>query len=116
MKKRQDILSTLLWELIWPVKDRLVMEIGLNLPSNPQIVMAVLRRRDANNQIPNYEDLSSLGKEFKRKKLSKSLMILGEHEEHVNHLMNDAVIQCFNKYERFINAIHISDQNNFSNE
>jgi len=113
-KRRQDLLSMSILSFIWPQKDRYSLEIPLTNPNIPAI-FALVRRKHIKQHMQNYLDIESLAVKRPCEGLNDNLAILSEHDEIIPTIMDERVLKMFNKFERYIQMVHLTDQKMFSN-
>lgn len=68
-----------MYGLLFPEKDRIIMEIPIDMATPINIVFAVIRKKDAKKMIDRYADLNQFGEKMLVSKLNKKLLVLGEH-------------------------------------
>jgi hypothetical protein len=111
--RRHDLLSVI-QKLLKPVNDQIVIKATLNADSIDNFVMCVATKKSAAKLVKEYPDLSTFCPERKSvEKLglnSDKFVIMNEISEVASNVFDKTVVNLFNKYEDYLEYIHISDQ------
>ena len=94
--------------LIWPVKDKMTIEIPLKNVVHPT-VFAILRKGTSKTVRNNYPDLKAFTSQRNSDVLPSPFCILAENDEIGKAILDNKVRTIFQRLERFIEMIHISD-------
>ncbi|CDW86415.1 UNKNOWN [Stylonychia lemnae] len=132
LKKRQCLFTTLGFEIIWPKKDQVIVEIPISVGEYPlgdgssttkiPIEFVMCRTRDIknfHNQFPYIKKFIAplLAKSYQPEKQdSNTLVIYGESTEAVNHIIDQQIGDILSRNGAGnIAEIHITDQKVYSN-
>jgi hypothetical protein len=103
-----------LFNLIWPEKDRVSYDIPLDCEGKDiKLCFAILRKRLVKSNLETYEDLKLLCKKYKVENLNTKLNVFCDQTEFFNHFFDKQTLAFLNKYQKYIEEIHISDQQTF---
>lgn len=108
-KKRQDLLSMFIFNLIWPERDRLRVDIVIDTPVAQPFVFAVTKRRGAKDIQSNNNDVKNFCRRMPHAELEKSYAVFGETEETSSFVLTNAVVSTLKKNENVVESIIISD-------
>jgi len=106
-KKRQDLLSMFIFNLIWPERDRIRVDIVID--NAVPFVFAVSKRREAKNISTNNNDVKNFCRRMPNAELEKQFAVFAETEESANYVLTNAVISALKKNDNVIESIIISD-------
>lgn len=111
MRKRQDLLSSSLMQLVMPERDKMIAEIPIRPVESLPLVFAVCRKTAAKTFRLNSEDLKSLTAVRKYDELSPSYCVLAENDETVRALLTSKVLTVLHSLPpSCIDNFLISDQ------
>jgi len=100
----------IIFNLIWPEKDRISIEIPIDLPVPLPLVFSVVRKKEAKAIHSNYPDFKNFCRKMIFEELSSSYVVLGENEETVEYILNSAVTSTLKKYDNLIQMLSFTDQ------
>mmetsp|Transcript_8631 Transcript_8631/g.14602 ORF Transcript_8631/g.14602 Transcript_8631/m.14602 type:complete len:269 (+) Transcript_8631:380-1186(+) len=124
LRKRHCLFTTLLFDLTSQTEDLVQFNIPLNLPKNMPLEFLVCRRKDLKGRVSKLTNPGNFIKNPNSKhfKLSEaeassknSLMVLAEHDEISNNLIDQEVGLVLAKYGSLINLIHVTDLKQYNN-
>lgn len=91
MRKRQDLISLFLYELIWPEKDMITIDIPVitNIP----VVFLLSLKKKMKGYIEKHLDIQMLTGSFEIKNLNASYEILGESADTIDQLFDGYAVK-----------------------
>ncbi|EAR94967.2 transmembrane protein, putative (macronuclear) [Tetrahymena thermophila SB210] len=113
-RKRQDIITNWFFNLIWPEKDRITIDMPLYDQKEP-ICAAVLRKKDLKTARENYLDLKGLVQKIDTDILDDNHLVLLAGDNYIaNTLFDDSTLKLLEQNQKYISLIHITDCQVFS--
>ena len=126
LKHRHCLFTTCCYDILWPGKDIVTVEIPINVPeyslsdgtvtNNIPLDLIICRKRDMKNLFSAYTYMKNFVSPIQPKSFktditsSNSLIVLGESEESVNFMIDSTVGQILTEIgEEHIQEIHITD-------
>jgi hypothetical protein len=110
LKRRQDLLTMLFFSIIWPEKDRISIEIPVELAAPLPVVFAVVRAKEAKTVYGNNSDLKALCKKIAFPDLEGQYIAFGENTEAAEYLLTAPVVSLLKKNDSIIQMIQVTDQ------
>ena len=114
MRKRQDLLYSYVYELIYPEKDLIIVDIPVKL--DLPLIWALIGKKKTKSMIETTPDLAKLTKAYEIKNLSQNYNLLGESAESIDYLIDNHVVKKVNDFSQLIQYIHYTDQKLFSEQ
>lgn len=90
LNRRDDFVQMAFLNLVWPVKDKMTLELPLKNINHP-IVFAIVRRAQAKTIRSTYADLKAFTRQFTSDLLPPAFVILGENEEVGSYILDKNV-------------------------
>jgi len=109
LKRRHDLFSMAIVNLIWPQKDRLRLEIPIDTVNNLPFLFAVAKRKEAKFVHDNYPDINYFCNKMTHDELDREYVVLGEDEEVSEYILTSSVIVALKKYDNIIEMISFTD-------
>uniref|UniRef100_A0A0N5CAU4 PAT complex subunit CCDC47 n=1 Tax=Strongyloides papillosus TaxID=174720 RepID=A0A0N5CAU4_STREA len=110
--KRQDLIG-IVQNIIGPKSDKVIMRTDLIKGEIEPIIFCIGNKKSVAKQVKESEDLSAFTSDRKNADkfgLSRNFAIYTELNEVILSLMDTYINECFKKYEKYIDYIHVSDQ------
>lgn len=114
MKKRQDLLYSLVYEAIYPEKDIITIDIPVKI--DHPIVLALVNRKKVAKTVEANIDIAKLAGSFEVKNLHQDFEVLGESSETVDFIVDNNVCRKIAELGPLIQSIHYTDQKFFSEQ
>lgn len=113
-KRRQDVILGGLFTLIWPEKDRLIFDIPIDVDLPLEILLCKSKNvKKTQQEMPNINQFVA---PVKNDKLAKvGLSVLAESKETSEIVFTNKYISAFEKYEKYLEFLHITDQRVYTN-
>mmetsp|Transcript_38504 Transcript_38504/g.28350 ORF Transcript_38504/g.28350 Transcript_38504/m.28350 type:complete len:403 (+) Transcript_38504:10-1218(+) len=132
LRKRHCLFTSCCFDLVWPSKDLVTIDIPISVPeyslqdgSTTNLIpldMVICRKRDMKAMYSNFSYMKNFLAPLQAKNLkqdlssSNSLVVLGESEESVNHMIDGQIGQVLSEIgEEHIQSVHITDQKLYNN-
>lgn len=113
-KKRQDVVTGSLFGLLWPEKDRLIVDIPIDVDLPLEILVCRKQNvRRTQQEMPNINQLIAPMKVDRFN--NTNIAVLAESGETVDIVINKRFSNAFEKYEKFLEFLHITDQRVYTN-
>jgi len=109
LKKRQDLITMAIFNLIWPERDRISIEIPLDISYSIPVQFGVVRRKDAKTVHANNPDFKGLCRKITIDELSQ-YTILAESEENISNILTPPIMSILKKHDQLIQMLSVSDQ------
>jgi len=114
LKKRQDLFNVVMSLFLWKDNDKVIIEIPLQMTKKVGFVFAIARTKEIKQVQKNFDDLKSFTSIREKKGLPSSLSILAEHDELVDQVLRNVIMETIIDEYDLIDFIHISDQKAYS--
>jgi hypothetical protein len=114
MKKRQDVIGGSLFGIIWPEKDRLILDIPIDADLPLELLLCPKDQVKKNQQeMPNINQLIS---QIKFSRLSSTnIVVLSESGEVADLVLSTKFTSILEKYEKYLEFLHFTDQKVYTN-
>lgn len=112
MKKRQDLLYSLVYEAIYPEKDLITIDIPVKI--DHPVVLALINRKKVSKTFDANIDLAKLAGSFEVNSLPPSMEAFGESADTVDYVVDNHVCRKVAELGTLIQSIHYTDQKLFS--
>ncbi len=100
--------------LLWSHKDRISFEIPFHITSQaPPLSFAIIRKKLKSEIVENYQDLKTMGKEYKVEGVSEKLALVTDHQEMISWFFDRQVKEFLKKFEKSVDIIQVSDRMTF---
>jgi len=114
MIKREDLLYRLIYEIISPEKDTIVIDVPVQT-NNPVVFCVASSKKSKLKAITEkYLDIAKLAGSFDVKGLSQNLHVLAEGQEATDLIFDANITKKLNDIAPLIHSIHYTDQKMFS--
>ena len=113
LKKRQDLLSMMLLNFLWPERDQLFIEFALDPRDETlPIELMVIPRKDQKSIYQTLPYLKSMVSPIQTEGFDKNHkhMVLGEDPETIKNLMANQVGSTLSKFSDQLHSLHVTDQ------
>jgi len=110
LKRRQDLMTMFIFNFIWPEKDRLNIEIPIDVKQPLPTVFAIVKKREAKAVHANNPDLKNFCKKLPFPELESTYTVFGENLETAEFVLTGPVVALLKKYEKIIQMIQLTDQ------
>jgi len=110
LKRRQDLLTMMIFNFIWPEKDRISIEIPLDIKYSIPVVFAIVRAKESKTVYSNNSDLKAFCKKVMRDELEGKYVAFGENVEAAEYILTPPIVALLKKYEKIIQMILLTDQ------
>jgi len=110
LQKRQDLLSMYVLSFIWPEKDRVTIEIPIDLKTPIPIVFAAIKKREVKKMQEANPDIKGLCRKLRYDSLANDYVVLGEFEETTDYVLSESIVSMLNKNANLIQLLSFSDQ------
>jgi len=100
----------LFFSIIWPEKDRISIEIPIELAAPLPVVFAIVRGKEAKTVYANNSDLKALCKKISFTDLEGHYTAFGENTEAAEFLLTPPVVNLLKKNDNIIQMIQVTDQ------
>lgn len=89
MRKRQDLLYFIIYEIIYPEKDLITINIPVHCDT--PLIFGLATKKKIKSLTESYLDLSQLTRVFEVKNVHQNFQILGESPETIDYLIDNHV-------------------------
>lgn len=111
---QQDFFMMLGLGLLWSHKDRISFEIPFHVANQaPPLCFAIIRKKLKSEIVENYQDLKTMGREYKVEGVSEKLALVTDHQEMIPWFFDRQVKDFLKKFEKSIDIIQVSDRMTF---
>eukprot|EP00742_Colponemidia_sp_Colp-10_P006061 GILJ01006486.1.p1 GENE.GILJ01006486.1~~GILJ01006486.1.p1 ORF type:complete len:374 (+),score=79.98 GILJ01006486.1:59-1180(+) len=108
LKKRQDLLSVLLFDMIWPSPDTCVIDIALD--AMDPICLAVAKKKNAKNLHQNSPDLKIYTRQRNFAALPPNFVVFAESNEALESVLVAPIVSTLKEFEKYFVSLHITDE------
>jgi hypothetical protein len=91
MRKRQDLISLFVYELIWPEKDMITIDIPVK--TDIPVVFLLSLKKKMKSYLEKHLDVKMLTGSFEIKSLNKDYEVLGESGDTIDQLFDGYVVK-----------------------
>jgi hypothetical protein len=110
LQRRQDLIMSTVYSLLWPEKDRVLVEVALEDSALPRGIFYLLRNKNVKKCMQEYEDLKSYCKKYKADLVvAPTLSIFGENDNIVDFICDKTFSEAINRYADIIESIEMTD-------
>jgi Protein of unknown function (DUF1682) len=114
MQRRQDLVMSYIYGLIWAQKDRISFDIPFHIEGQaPPLCFAIMKKKLESEALEGYKDLKILTKKFKVDGVSEKFTVLSDHVEMIAWLFDKNMKDFLSKFEKHVEMIHVSDRQTF---
>lgn len=113
MRKRQDLISLFVYELIWPEKDMITIDIPVK--SEVPLVFLLSLKKKMKSYIEKHLDIKMLTGSFEVKGLHSNYEVLGESADTVDQIFDGYLVKRVSENPGLFMFMHYTDQKMFSN-
>lgn len=109
-KRRQDLLVSLFYSLLFPEKDRFYLEISLADMPSPKGILYLVKARQAKKLLEEFEDMRSLCSKYSILGLSATnLSVYAEYQDIADYLLDPSILEVITSNAADIESVEISD-------
>lgn len=109
-KRRQDFLTSMIYSVFWPEKDRVLVECALPDDSGLKGILYILKPKVAKKVLTEYEDLQIMCKKVGVSGINpKQLLVYAEHNDTLEYILDKSTIEDLNRFAEYIESIELSD-------
>jgi hypothetical protein len=112
MRKREDVLFYFIYEMIYPEKDTIIIDIPIKC--EVPVVFLVANKKKVKSYSEANLDINKLTGRFEVNNLNNSYQILGESADIVDSIIDNYMVKKLNEFNGLFLSIHYTDQKMFS--
>ncbi len=113
MRKRQDLISLFIYELIWPEKDMITIDIPVK--TEIPVVFLLSLKKKLKTYLEKHLDVKMLTGSFEIKNLNNNYEVLGESSDTIDQIFDSYVMKRISENPGLFMFMHFTDQKMFSN-